>query len=63
MSADLVSQKEDDLTGGSNVSEEVGEFAGSDDDETGFGDSRDPDIEEFPPEDLLLDTSVAGNLV
>ena len=63
MSADLVSQKEDDRTGASSVNEEVGEVAGRDEDESGFGDIKDPDNEEFPPDDLLLETAVAGNLV
>ena len=28
-----------------------------------LGDSTDPDAEDAPPEDRLLDTAVAGNLV
>ena len=59
----LVSQNEDDRIGVSNVNDDVGEFAGREEDETGLGDNKDPDIEEFPPDDLLLDTEVAGNLV
>ena len=59
----LVSQNEDDRIGVSNVSDDVGEFAGREEDDTGFGDNKDPDTEEFPPDDLLLDTAVAGNLV
>ena len=62
-SEQLVSQKEDDRTGASRVKEEVGEVAGRDEDESGFGDIKDPDNEEFPPDDLLLETAVAGNLV
>ena len=62
-SEQLVSQKEDDRTGASSVNEEVGEVAGREEDEIGFGDIKDPDNEEFPPDDLLLETAVAGNLV
>ena len=59
----LVSQNEDDLIGVSNVSDDVGEFAGKEKDETGLGDNKDPDKEELPPDDRLLDTAVAGNLI
>ena len=59
----LVSQSEDDRAGDSNEYDDVGELAGSDDEETSFGDNKDPDADDAPPDDLLLDVAVAGNVV
>jgi hypothetical protein len=57
----LVSQNEDDRAGDSIINDDVGELAGRDEEETSFGDNKDPDAEDVPPEDLLLDVAVAGN--
>ena len=58
-----VSQKEDDLAGVSIINDDDGEFAGREEEDTALGDNKDPDAEDVPPEDLLLDVAVAGNLV
>lgn len=58
-----VSQNDDDRVGGSIVNDDVGEDAGSEDDEMAFGDNNDPDTEDVPPDDLLLDWEVADNLL
>ena len=59
----LVSQNEDDRAGDSIINDEVGELAGREEEETSFGDSKDPDAEDVPPDDLLLDVAVAGKVL
>lgn len=63
VSAIRVSQKEDDRAGVSIINDDDGEFAGREEEDTALGDNKDPDAEDVPPEDLLLDVAEAGNLV
>jgi hypothetical protein len=56
-----VSQNDDDLAGVSIINDDVGEVAGREEDEIAFGDNKDPDAEDVPPDDRLLEVTVAGN--
>ena len=63
LSIELVSQTDNDRAGVSTVNDDVGEDSGRDKDEIAFGDNKYSDAKDIPPDDLLLDSVVADNLL